>query len=99
MKGIAGRGAWQGIRDIQRGRSGLNTVRPRAIRNIDGQMCMGPEETLQCWRDHFSTVLNVTSSYTEVIIQAQHQYPREDMSEPPTEVEICEAMDRLKGNN
>ena len=99
MKGIAGRGVWQGLRDIQRGRSGLQPVRPRAIRNVDGQMCMGPEETLQRWRHHFGTVLNVTSSYTEDIIQAQHQYPiRHDMSEPPTEEEICEAMDRLKGN-
>ena len=98
MNGLAGRGVWQGLRDIQRGRSRLRPVRPRAIRNIDGQICMGPEGTLQRWRDHFGTVLNVTSSHTVDIIQAQHQYPiRHDMSEPPTE-EICEAMDRLKGN-
>ena len=37
--------------------------------------------------------------YTEEIVQAQHQYPqRDDLSEPPTEEEICKAMDSLKAN-
>ena len=64
MNGIAGRGVWQGLRDIQRGRSGLRPVRPRAIRNIDGQMCMGPEETLQRWREDMERAALVLEEVT-----------------------------------
>ena len=99
MKGTSGRGVWQGLREIQRGRAGLKPVKPKAIRNRDGQLCEDEEESLQCWRNHFEAVLNVKSTFVESAIQSAHQYPlREDMNEPPTAVEISEALDSLKGH-
>ena len=93
LQGASGRGVWQGLREIQRGRAGLQPVRPKAIRKEDGQLhvCMGPDEVMQCWQKHFERVLNVRSSFIESAIQQGHQYPvREEMSEPPTEEEIYE---------
>ena len=87
MNGTAERGVWQGRREIQSGRAGLQPVRPKAIRNHDGQLCVDGEESLQCWRNHFEAVLNVRSTFVESAIQVAHQYTlRDDMSEPPLDL-------------
>ena len=50
-------------------------------------------------RNHYETVLNIRSTFVESAILATHQYSlREDMNEPPSAVEICEALDKLKGH-
>ena len=36
VTGVAGKGVWQGLREIQKGRRGLQPVRPKTIRNKDG---------------------------------------------------------------
>ena len=48
MKGTSEGGVWQGLREIQRGRAGLQPVRQTAIRNGDGQLWVDEEESLQC---------------------------------------------------
>ncbi len=97
MTGAAGKGVWQGVREIQRGRCGLQPTRPKVIRNQNGEFCVGPSEVLHRWRDHFDAVLNVRSDYKEDVVLALHQHQlRSDLSEPPTEEEICTAIMRLK---
>ena len=36
------RGAWKGLRPIQRGRAGLRPVRPNAIKDLDGKLFACP---------------------------------------------------------
>ena len=97
MTGIAGKGVWQGLRDIQRGRRGLQPVRPRVIKKRNGDVCVSPSEAVERWRQHFETVLNVNSDYQEAALLALCQYEtRGDLDEPPTEDEIDVAMMRLK---
>ena len=64
---------WQGLREIQQGRAGLQQVRERTIREVDGQLSMGLDET-QCWQDHFEAVLSIRSSFIESATQAVHQH-------------------------
>ena len=40
------------------------STRQRTIREVDGQLCMGLDET-QCWQGHFKAVLNIRSSFIE----------------------------------
>lgn len=72
--GVVGRGVWQGLREIQRGRKGLKPVRPQMIRNTNGELCSDMTQSLVRWREHFESVLNVNSAYSEVTIEAIHQY-------------------------
>ena len=96
LRGSSGREVWQGLREIQQGRVGLQQVKQRTIREVDGQLCMGLDET-QCWQDHFEAVLNIRSSFIESATQAVHQHEvRDEINEPPTEDEIYEALSSLK---
>ena len=93
-----GRGAWKGLGDIQRGRAGLRPVRPRAIRDHDGNLCTDQDGALQRWHEHFQTILNTRSSFVESAILAAKQYPvRNELKVPPTEDEVLEALGKLKG--
>jgi len=56
---------WQDIRAIRECRAGLQPVRCSVIKKRDGELCVGPGETLNRWRDHFEGVLNVVSSYEQ----------------------------------
>ena len=99
VTGMAGKGVWQGLREIQKGRRGLQPVRPKMIRNKDGEVCVGPSETLQRWNDHFEAVLNIRSEFNEGVAQALPQRPiRDELSQPPTEEEIWAAMRQLKSH-
>ena len=66
---VVGRGMRQGLREIQRGRRGLQPVRPNVKRNLDGEMCVGISQTLQRWKEHFESVLNISSVYSEDVIE------------------------------
>ena len=93
-----GRGAWKGLREMQRGRFGMRPVRPRAVRDLDGKLCTGHDDTLQRWHQHFHGVLNVHSSYdVQVVDAASEEYPvRSELADSPTEEEVMEAMGKLK---
>ena len=41
------RGAWKELRELQRGRAGLRPVRPRTVKDLDGNLCTGHDSTLQ----------------------------------------------------
>ena len=40
-----GRGAWKGLRAIQRRRAGLRPERPNAIKDLDGKLCACQDST------------------------------------------------------
>jgi len=65
MRGV---GAWKGIRDIQRGRAGLLPTKPKAIRDLNGQLCATPADSLQRWKQHFNTVSNTSSLFSDGVI-------------------------------
>ena len=93
------RNAWKGLRGMQRGRLGMRwPVRTRAIRNLDGKLCTGHDDTLQRWHQHFHGVLNVRSSYDVGVVNAvSDEYPvRSELADAPTEEEVMEAMGKLK---
>ena len=92
-------GVWNGLRDIQRGRAGPQPIKPRAIRNSSGELCMGPEGSLHQWHGHFETVLNIHSNFEESVIQSAEQCTvREELALPLVEDEVMEALGKLKGN-
>ena len=91
------RGAWKGLRELQQGRAGLRPVRPYAIKDLDGNLCVGHDNTLQWWHQHFNCVLNVHSSYDVHVVDAVEEYPtRSELADPPTAEEVVEAMGKLK---
>ena len=52
---------------------------------------------MQRWKEHFESVLNVSSVYSEDVIETLHQQQvRDEMAEPPTEEEIDQAIGSLK---
>ena len=47
---------WQDISAIHECRAGLQPVQCSAIKKRDGELCVGLEETLSRWREHFEGV-------------------------------------------
>ena len=66
LQGLSGKEVWQGLREIQQEPIDLQPVRPRTLRKIDHQLCMGQDKTFQCWQDLFEAVLNIKSSFLRV---------------------------------
>ena len=99
LTGTSGKYVWKGLKDIQKGRSGLRPVRSGGIRNREGQLCSSAEQVSERWREHFESILNTTSTFSEASVSSLSQYPlRSHMSNPPSEEEIIEAIDKLKRN-
>jgi len=87
---------WQDIRAICECRAGLQPVRCSVIKKKDGELRVGPEETLNRWRDHFEGVLNVISSYEQAALDDVQQPPiRSELAEPPDRDEVLGALGRL----
>ena len=84
---------------MQRGRLGMRRPgRTRAVRDLDGKLCTGHDDTLHRWHQHFHGVLNVRSSYDVRVVNAvSDEYPvRGELADAPTEEEVMEAMGKLK---
>ena len=92
-----GKGVWKGLREMQRGRAGLRPRQSCAVKDCDGELCIGQDNTLKHWHQHFSAVLNICSTFNPSVVEATVQHPvQEDLAEPPTEEEIMQAIGRLK---
>ena len=48
----------------------VQPVRCCAIRNSDEELCVGLEETLCRWREHFEGVLNIRSSFNQAALDS-----------------------------
>ena len=98
-KGLAGKGALKAIREIRSGRAGLQPTRSKIIRKENGQLCTNKEETLQRWRDHFHSVLNLQSRFNMSVIQSTEQHQvRKELGETPSKDELLDAVDSISGN-
>ena len=90
---------WSSLREIQRCRAGLRPVKSKVIRKLNGEVCVGPEESLSRWQEHFHTVLNVRSSFTESVLDSVRQCPvRDELDLPPSEEEVLGAVSAIRGN-
>lgn len=97
LSGGSGRNAWRCVREIQKGRSGLRPVMTRVIRKPSGEVCVGREESLLRWKDHFCNVLNIRSSFLDDVINEVPNHPiDESLDVPPTEDEILEVLGKMK---
>ena len=93
-----GRGAWKRLREMQWGRAGLRPVRPHVIKDLDGRLCIGHDNTFQRWHQYFNAVLNVPSSFDVRVIDAVEQrQERTELAYLPTEEEVEEALGKLEG--
>ena len=77
---------WQDIRAIRECRAGIQPVRCCAIKKKNGEVCVGSEETLYRWKEHFEGVLNVTD---QAALGGVEQLPlRSGLARPPDKDEI-----------
>ena len=97
LAGGSGRSAWKYLREIQKGRVGLRPVMTKVIMKPSGEVCVGREESLLRWQDHFCQVLNIRSSFLDDVINEVPDHPiDESLDAPPYEDEVLEALERTK---
>ena len=71
----------------------IQPIRFSAIKKKDGEVCVGPDEILCRWREHFEGVLN---AYDQATLDAVEQLPlRHELSEPPDRNETLRALGKL----
>ena len=71
----------------------MQPIRSKSVHRIDGHLCYGPVETLERWREHFQSVLNVSGVYNDSTINLMPVLPlRSSMESPLTLEEIWEAL-------
>ena len=69
----------------------------KVIRKPSGEVCVGREESLLRWQDHFRQVLNIRSSFLDDVINEVPDHPiDESLDAPPYEDEVLEALERTK---
>ena len=76
-----GKTRWESIRKLQRAFSGRKSVRPSAVKKLNGELAEGEAEVLQRWQQHFATLLNVQSSVDEEVLDAM-----------PIHAQFCECV-------
>lgn len=72
---FSGKTVWKCIRDMQRGRRGLVPARLSRIRNTDGSLCTTTVEQHHRWREHFTGILNIQSSFNNTEVEKIRQRP------------------------
>ena len=94
---FGGKKVWQCIRDVQRAHRGLVPTRSTVVRNNDGTLCATPEAQHKCWRQHFSSILNICSHFSLTELGKVKQRPVEmDMADPPSMEELMQAVKKIK---
>ena len=93
MSGHSGGGAWQSMKEIQKGSAGMRPVMTKVIKKSNGEMCVGRDEELLRWKEHFRNVLNIRSSYSENVINEVPDCPIDkSLDAPPSDDEVLEAL-------
>ena len=91
-------GAWKSLKDIKKGRAGLRPVLTKVVKKANGELCIGRDESLQRWREHFHGVLNIRSSFLASVVDEVEDYPiDESLDVPPSEEEILDVIKLIKG--
>ena len=87
---------WRDIRAIRECRAGIQPVRCCVIKKKNGEVCVGSEQTLYRWREHFEGVLNVIGSSNQAALEGVERLPlRSGLAGPPDKDEILRALGRL----
>ena len=90
---------WNSLKDIQKGRTGRRPVNSKAVRKTSGEICKGPEETLNRWQEHFNSLLNISSDVPQEVLGDIPQLPlREELDLPPSEEEVLESLNSISWN-
>ena len=66
---------WKCIRDKQKGRRGHVPCRSVSVCDEYGNPCLTMNEQEECWRQHFTGVLNVRSQFDVCDLEAIRQRP------------------------
>ena len=83
---------------FKEGRAGLLPTRPKVVRNLDGEFCATPADSLRRWKQHFSTVLNTSSMFSEDMINSFPSYAVHDgMTCVPSLQEVRDALSLIAG--
>ena len=92
------RNMWKSLRELQRGRAGLRPVKTSVIKKLNGDPCKSVEESVSRWQEHFCQILNTQSRFNrDTISSVQSMAVREYLGLPPSEDEILQALNALKG--
>ena len=68
-----------------------------AICDESGEPCSTPTEQHQCWRRHFTKVLNVRSLFDGVeLAEVRQRETGADLGTVPTSAEVAKALGKLK---
>ena len=80
---------WKCIRDMQRGRRGLQLSRIVTVNDENGVPCASPSEQRQRWRRHFNDMLNVSNQFDVAKLANVHKREVDDTSgRAPTTREV-----------
>ena len=91
------RDTWKDIRALQNNIKGLQKVRTSTLWKKDGSVCVGSEEKMNRWNEHFNNVLNVVSEFSPEILKMQSdQRLRTEMDVEPSDAEVQAALAKLK---
>ena len=97
MSGRSGGGAWRSMNEIQKGSAGMRPVMTKVIKKSNGEMCVGCDEELLRWKEHFRNILNIRSSYSEDVINEVPDCPiDESLDAPPSDDEVIEALMKMR---
>ena len=73
--------------------------RPKAVRNLDGKFCATPANSLQKWKQHYSTGLNTSSVISEYMIDYFPSHAIHDgMTCVPSLQEVRDALSLIAGS-
>ena len=93
---FGGKKVWKCIRDMQRGRRGLLPSRTVVIDSENSEPCSSSTSQHQCWRRHFTTVLNVRSQCDATAMDKVRQREvDEDLGSIPIAREVTRAPGKL----
>ena len=94
---FGGKVVWKCIQDMQRACRGLVPSKLITISDKNGEPCSTPASQEQCWRRHFTMVLNVRSQYQPAEMEKVRQREvDEDIGKTPSLAEVAKALGMLK---
>ena len=94
---FSGRTVWHCVRALQSVEHGPVRMTTSTINDENGYVCSSVESQTNRWRQHFSRVLNVRSTFTPDIVASIPQMDCDhSLSLPPTRLELLQAISQCK---
>ena len=77
----------------------MHPTKPKAVRNLNGDLCSTPAESLQRWQQHFNCVLNTSGVFSLDLVDS---FPscdvHDDLAVVPSLDEVRHALSLVAGN-